>query len=280
MTATTTTPTVQEQASAVLAHAAGYASHRTIAIGLRSGLLEALAASEHTTPEELAERLGMDPFYVSVWCRAAYAAGICDRDAGRYRLAAHMATLLLDATSPAYTGASSPSWSNTRCSAASRPASPPASGSGGTRPAPTGSPGSPAPAPPSTPALSPAGFSRSRGCPNGWRPAPRSSTAHAAPGSGWSVWPPTIPLAGSSGSTATVAQSSRRASASPRPGWPTGSALSAARWRSCAWRRRRRWWSTTSRCTSARHRPGHRADPRLPGAGGLVRDLRLPVPRW
>jgi SAM-dependent methyltransferase len=104
MIATTTTPTVQEQASAVLAHAAGYASHRTIAIGLRSSLLEALAASEHATPEELAERLDLDPFYVSVWCRSAYAAGICDRDAGRYRLAAHMATLLLDATSPAYAG--------------------------------------------------------------------------------------------------------------------------------------------------------------------------------
>jgi SAM-dependent methyltransferase len=104
MTTTTTTPTVQEQASAVLAHAAGYASHRTIAIGLRSGLLEALAASEHATPEELAERLDLDPFYVWVWCRSAYAAGICDRDAGRYRLAAHMATLLLDATSPAYAG--------------------------------------------------------------------------------------------------------------------------------------------------------------------------------
>jgi hypothetical protein len=104
MIATTTTPTVQEQASAVLAHAAGYASHRTIAIGLRSGLLKALAASEHATPEELAERMDLDPFYVSVWCRSAYAAGICDRDAGRYRLAAHMATLLLDATSPAYAG--------------------------------------------------------------------------------------------------------------------------------------------------------------------------------
>src|SRR4029453_6326024 len=219
---TATTPTVQEQASAVLVHAAGYASPRTIAIGLRSGLLEALAASEHTTPEELAERLGMDPFYVSVWCRAAYAAGICDRDAGRYRLAAHMATLLLCAPSPASPGGLSPSWSNTRCSAASRPASPPASGSGGARPAPTGSPGSPAPAPPSTPALSPAGFSRSRGCPNGWRPAPRSSTAHAAPGSGWSVWPPTIPLAGSSGATGAGAQSSRRASASPRAGWRPG----------------------------------------------------------
>jgi hypothetical protein len=32
-------PTVKEQGGALLAHAAGYASHRTIAIGLRSGLL-------------------------------------------------------------------------------------------------------------------------------------------------------------------------------------------------------------------------------------------------
>jgi len=106
MTATTTsvTPTMQEQASVILAHAAGYASHRTVAIGLRSGLLQALATSEHATSDELAERLDLDPFYVSVWCRAAYAAGICDRDADRYRLAAHMATLLLDTGSPAYAG--------------------------------------------------------------------------------------------------------------------------------------------------------------------------------
>ena len=98
MTATTTStmPSMQEQASVILAHAAGYASHRTVAIGLRSGLLQALATSEHATSDELAERLDLDPFYVSVWCRAAFAAGICDRDADRYRLAAHMATLLLD----------------------------------------------------------------------------------------------------------------------------------------------------------------------------------------
>jgi hypothetical protein len=37
-----------------------------------------------------------------VWCRSAFSAGICDRDAGSYRLAAHIATLLLDADSPAY----------------------------------------------------------------------------------------------------------------------------------------------------------------------------------
>jgi hypothetical protein len=60
-------PTVKEQGAALLAHAAGYASHRTITAGLRSGLLAELArAPGGATPDELAERLGLDPFYVSV----------------------------------------------------------------------------------------------------------------------------------------------------------------------------------------------------------------------
>jgi hypothetical protein len=53
-------PTLKEQGGALLAHAAGYASHRTIAIGLRSGLLEALGRDPAgATAEELAERLGL-----------------------------------------------------------------------------------------------------------------------------------------------------------------------------------------------------------------------------
>ena len=39
-----------------------------------------------------------------MWCRAALAAGVCDRTDDRYRLAPHMATLLLDHRSPAYVG--------------------------------------------------------------------------------------------------------------------------------------------------------------------------------
>jgi SAM-dependent methyltransferase len=102
-------PTMQEQAPLLLGHAAGYVGHRTITIGLRSGLIHALA---HTpggaTAEQLAERLDLDPFYVAVWCRAAVAARLCDRDRtdgdSTYRLGAHMATLLLDTSSPGYIG--------------------------------------------------------------------------------------------------------------------------------------------------------------------------------
>ena len=105
MTSTETTPAITEQAPKLLGHIAGYASHRTIGLGLRTGLIEALNGfPDGVTPDELAEQLGFDPFYVGVWCRSAMAAGVCERAGERYRLAPHMGTLLLDRSSPAYVG--------------------------------------------------------------------------------------------------------------------------------------------------------------------------------
>jgi SAM-dependent methyltransferase len=99
------TPTVAEQAKPLLGHAAGYASHRTVSLGLRSGLIAALAGHpEGLTAEQLAAKQHFDPFYVTVWCRAGLAAGVCARDGERYRLAPHVDTLLLDTGSPAYIG--------------------------------------------------------------------------------------------------------------------------------------------------------------------------------
>ncbi|MGI8574663.1 MAG: class I SAM-dependent methyltransferase [Egibacteraceae bacterium] len=104
-TTTLTTPTIKEQAPVLLTQIAGYVGHRTIGTGLRSGLIAALAdAGDALTPKALADQLSMDDFYVSVWCRAALAAGVVDRTHDAYRLAPHMATLLLDITSPAYIG--------------------------------------------------------------------------------------------------------------------------------------------------------------------------------
>ncbi|MFW5933811.1 MAG: class I SAM-dependent methyltransferase [Actinomycetota bacterium] len=103
---TTVSPTIQEQAPTVLSAVAGHMGHRTIVIGLRCGLIETLA--EHPdglTPGGLADRLGLDEFYTGVWCRGAVAAGVLERDGDHYRLAPHMDTLLLDASSPAYAGA-------------------------------------------------------------------------------------------------------------------------------------------------------------------------------
>lgn len=98
-------PTVPQQAAVLVPQVAGYVGHRTVAIGLRSGMVAALAeAPAGLSADDLAERLGLDPFYVGVWCRAAFAAAVCERDGGTYRLAPHMATLLLDTASPAYMG--------------------------------------------------------------------------------------------------------------------------------------------------------------------------------
>jgi SAM-dependent methyltransferase len=72
-------------------------------MGLRTGLLERVAASPGTA-DDLADALGLDPFYVAVWCRAALGAGILERDGAGFRLREHMGTLLLDTSSPAYAG--------------------------------------------------------------------------------------------------------------------------------------------------------------------------------
>jgi SAM-dependent methyltransferase len=100
-----TGPSLADTAPAVLSLVAGYVGHRTIAIGLRRGLVQHVADHPGATADDLAEALELDPFYVSVWCRAAVAAGVLDRDTAGFRTAPHMATLLLDTASPAYAGA-------------------------------------------------------------------------------------------------------------------------------------------------------------------------------
>lgn len=97
-------PSLQTQAGLLLGQVAGYMAHRTVEMGLRSGLVRAIASAPGSTPDDLAERLAMDDFYVSVWCRAAFAAGVLERSADGYRLADHMDALLLDESSPAFVG--------------------------------------------------------------------------------------------------------------------------------------------------------------------------------
>ncbi|MEV0713229.1 class I SAM-dependent methyltransferase [Asanoa sp. NPDC050611] len=95
---------IKESVGGMLGLLAGYVGHRTVATGLRSGLVEALAQGGPATPDELAKRAKLDPFYTFAWCRAAYGAGVCDRDGDVYRLAENLDTVLLDDTSPAYVG--------------------------------------------------------------------------------------------------------------------------------------------------------------------------------
>lgn len=99
--------TLQERAAGVLNHAAGYIAARTIEVGLQHGLIAAAAERpDGFRADELAKATDLDPFYVGVWCRAAYGAEILALTGNEaYRLAPHLDTILLDADSPAYAAA-------------------------------------------------------------------------------------------------------------------------------------------------------------------------------
>ena len=98
---------VQDTARDVLLPlAAGYVGHRTVTIGLRQGFLETLSTEpEGLTTEELSDACDLDAFYTAVWCQAALAAGVLEREDDRYGLAPHMDTLLLQDATPAHVGA-------------------------------------------------------------------------------------------------------------------------------------------------------------------------------
>ena len=97
---------IQQQAGKLLSQVAGYVGVRTIDIGLRLGLLEELAKHpEGLTVEALARQKALDPFYVGVWCRGAYASEVLElAENEAYRLAPHMDKLLLDRDFPGYVG--------------------------------------------------------------------------------------------------------------------------------------------------------------------------------
>jgi len=97
-------PTIRDQAAKVLALVAGYAGARTIELGLAHGLIETLARHPGgMSSEGLAAETGLDAFNVGVWCRAGLANDILDRtEAGGFRLARHLDTVLLDRGSAAY----------------------------------------------------------------------------------------------------------------------------------------------------------------------------------
>ena len=95
----------KEQAAALLGQAAGFVGTKTIEIGLTHGLFEAIREAGEASPDELAKSAGIDSFYAGVWCRAGFGAGVLEGyEEGRYRLAPHIETLLLDHSSPAYLG--------------------------------------------------------------------------------------------------------------------------------------------------------------------------------
>jgi SAM-dependent methyltransferase len=98
-------PTVAEQSAKLMGPLAGTASVWALELGLRLGIFDHLA--DHPaggSTEEIAAALDLDRRYTHAILRAAYAAEVLELDAGRYRLADHMGTLLLDQDAPGYLG--------------------------------------------------------------------------------------------------------------------------------------------------------------------------------
>ena len=91
----------------IVGYVLGYQATWIADIGLKAGLFEAIREVDEAGVHEadLAGRMGFDRRYVEVWCRAAYAFEYLDWDAARgYRLAPHMAALLLDPADPQFVG--------------------------------------------------------------------------------------------------------------------------------------------------------------------------------
>jgi SAM-dependent methyltransferase len=97
---------ITQQAGMLLQQVAGYVGTRTMQLGLRAGLFEAVARTDGgLSPAELAIEADIDPFYSEVWVRAAIGAGLLERDGERLRLADHLGDLLLAGDHPAHVGA-------------------------------------------------------------------------------------------------------------------------------------------------------------------------------
>jgi SAM-dependent methyltransferase len=98
-------PHLQHRRAVLLGNVAGYIGFRTVEIGLRHRLFERLAAHPAGIPvKELAADAGLDPFYLAVWCRSAFAAGVVGGGDGAYWLEPAVAALLVDRDSPDYVG--------------------------------------------------------------------------------------------------------------------------------------------------------------------------------
>ena len=97
---------IQAQAGKLLTHVAGLVGTRTIEMGLRNGLIEALAKHpDGIDPATLAREASVDAFYAEVWCRAAFGAEVIEAAGeGQYRLAPHLDTLLLNQDFPGWIG--------------------------------------------------------------------------------------------------------------------------------------------------------------------------------
>lgn len=83
----------------------GFNTIHLIDLGIKVGLIKALAAKPDSTAQELATSLGLHAPYVETWCKTAYGMEILDgAEVGRWRLAPFFDVILASPTHPRYLG--------------------------------------------------------------------------------------------------------------------------------------------------------------------------------
>jgi SAM-dependent methyltransferase len=95
-------PTLADQVSRLYDLIAGYHATNLLEVARQPGVWEALAARPGLTSEELAARLGTQPFYTDVLCRTAFSFGLLDRDGEGWRMAPHFDQILGNPASSFY----------------------------------------------------------------------------------------------------------------------------------------------------------------------------------
>ncbi len=96
------TPTLADQVSKLYDLVAGYHATNLLEIARELGVWNALTQTPGLTSEELAGRLGTQPFYTDVLCRTAFAFGLLDREGAGWRMAPHFDQILGDPESSFY----------------------------------------------------------------------------------------------------------------------------------------------------------------------------------
>jgi SAM-dependent methyltransferase len=101
---TVDSPTLADQVSKLYELIAGYHATHMVDIGRELGAWAALTRTPGLTSDELAARLGTDPFYTEILCRTAFAFELLVRDGIGWRMAPHFDQILGDPDSSFYLG--------------------------------------------------------------------------------------------------------------------------------------------------------------------------------
>src|SRR5581483_5922831 len=96
--------TADTQVARIFEWRRGFNTIYLIHLGVQLGLFKALADAPGATPEQLAQKLGLQSAYVDRWCMTAYGMELLDAEGAGYKLAPFFDVILAAPTHPRYLG--------------------------------------------------------------------------------------------------------------------------------------------------------------------------------